>query len=249
MNYINIDNIEWKKIKYLRKGETLDYEYELILNEPLASWDVYDYWEKERIHKMQKVLKHNDIFFDIGTEQGWCNLVYAQIVGPENMFLIEPTKEFWPNIYQLWHKNFDKRPMGTYHGLIGDKTTDKRERKELISWPNNSRDAIIDRNKYTYLHEKHKDTNEITLDELIKRSGIIPDVLNIDVEGAELLVFKGAIEFLTNHNPHIFVSIHDDLGTENYHTTPAMTVKFLEDLGYKGEFLAENHESHWYFKR
>lgn len=249
MNYIEPKNIEWKSVKYLRQGETFDYDYELILNEPLASWDVYDYWEKERVYKMQEVLKNGDKFYDIGTEQGWCNLVYAKIVGPENMFLIEPTQEFWGNIYQLWYKNFNKHPLGTYNGLIGNKTTEERKGKDLTVWPVDSKEVIIDRNKYTYIHENQSSVKQIKLDDLIKESKIKPDVLNIDVEGAELLVFKGAEKFLKENNPHIFVSLHDDLGIENYHTTPIQTINYLESLGYKGEFLASNHEDHWYFKK
>ncbi len=249
MNFIERDNIEWKTVPYLRKGESFEYEYSLVLNEPLASWDVWDYWEKERIHSMQKNLKHGDIFFDIGTESGWCNLVYADIVGPESMFLIEPTPEFWANIHALWHKRFSVNPLGCYSGLISDSTTDARKGNELNSWGEKHLNPIIDRNKYVYVHSNTENIPMIKLDDLIKETNIIPNVLNIDVEGAEILVFKGATNLLLNHNAKIFVSIHDDLGIRDYNTNPEQTIEFLESFGYRGEFLAKNHEAHWLFTK
>lgn len=247
--FIERDDISWKTVPYLRKGETFNYEYNLILNEPLANWDVWDYWEKERIHSMQKNLKHGEIFFDIGTESGWCNLVYADIVGPENMVLIEPTPEFWPNIHALWYKRFNEDPLACYSGLISDVTTDDRKGSSLNAWGQNYLGPIIDRNKYVYVHENPESIPMIRLDDLVKEIGIIPNVLNIDVEGAEILVFKGATELLSNHDLKIFVSIHDDLGIRDYNTSPEQTIEFLKSFGYRGEFLAKNHEAHWFFSK
>lgn len=243
------NEIKSKIVKYLRKGESLDYHFEFTLNEPLASWDVYDYWERQRVYSMMRELKKGDVFFDIGTEQGWCNLAYGQIVGPENMVLIEPTPEFWGNIHYLWHENFDVEPLGFYDGLFSDKTTEKRTAKQFNKWAEQSTGAIIDRNKYIYIHENTDNVPEITLDDYVKKTGIVPDVLNIDVEGAELLVLKGAENTLKNNNLKIYVSIHDDLGERDYNTKPEDTINYLESLGYKGKHLETNHEAHWYFKK
>ena len=237
-----------KVVKYIRKGESFDYHYELILNEPLASWDVYDYWEKERVLSMEKELVKGDIFFDIGTEQGWCNLVYAEIVGPENMVLIEPTPEFWGNINFLWRRNFEKQPFGFYDGLFSNKTTDKRTAKQFNKWPEQSTGDLIDKNKYVYIHENTENIPEIKLDDYVDKTKIVPTVLNIDVEGAELLVLKGAEKTLKEHKPKIYVSLHADLGERDYGFTVDDTIEYLKGLGYEGKHLATNHEAHWYFK-
>ena len=82
---------EFKKVNYLRKGESLDYEFSLMLPVPLADWDVFDYWERERVESMRDNLIEEDILFDVGAEHGWMSVVFA---GFCNIFLIEPTKEF-----------------------------------------------------------------------------------------------------------------------------------------------------------
>lgn len=50
------------------------------------------------------------------------------------------------------------------------------------------------------------------LDEIYpKRDGTIPDVLKIDVEGAELQVLRGGEKFLKNHKPDLILELHESL--------------------------------------
>ena len=249
MKFIERNDIEWKEVGYLRQGETFNYDYTLTLNEPLASWDVWDYWERERIESMKQHLNKGDILFDIGTESGWCNLVYAEIVGPENMVLIEPTPEFWSNIHALWYKRFNVDPLGCYAGLMSYITTDTRKGNDLNKWGKEYLGPIIDRNKYVYIHNNTEQIPTIKLDDFVSETGIVPNAITMDVEGAEFLVLKGAEETLKNNNLKIFISIHLDLGLRDYGVTAEDTIKYLNSLGYFGEFLADNHEQHWYFKK
>lgn len=254
MNYIKPEDVQWRKVKIIKDNlsaapEHTFYHYEFELPEPLASWDVFDYWERERFESMQKHLKKGDVLFDIGTEQGWCNLIYAQFVGAENMVLIEPTQEFWPNIAATWHKNFgiDEKsmPKAFYDGLFSDKTNDKR--KHFTGWPSATTGNLIDRNKYQYIHDNDEQVPEIKLDDYVERTGIVPDALTMDTEGSELLILKGAENTLKKHHPKLFVSIHPDLGERDYGVKREDTIAYLESLGYKGEHLATDHEEHWYF--
>lgn len=252
MNFIKPENIEWKKVKILKsstegpvKNHKFEYEFELPV--PLADWDVWDYWEKERFHSMRDNLSKGEILFDIGTEQGWCNLIYADFVGPENMVLIEPTKEFWPNIKQIWYKNYSVAPKGFYTGLMSNKTTDGDLLVDYKEWPSASQGDQIDKNKYQYIHSNEDSVPEITLDDYVKRSGIVPDALTMDVEGAELLILKGAEKTLRNHKPKVWISVHPDLGLRDYGVESTETIDFMKNIGYKAEYLATDHEEHWFF--
>jgi FkbM family methyltransferase len=197
---------------------------------------------------MEQHLQKGDVLFDVGTEQGWCNLAYAQIVGAENMVLIEPTVEFWPNIKALWEKNFSVKPKAFLNALCSDKDTGTITKAQTKSWPASASGDLIDRNKYQYIHENSEGIPEITLDTFVQVSGVVPDAVTIDVEGAELLVLKGAEQTLKTHHPKLFVSIHDDLGLRDYGVHPWQTIAYLATLGYQGEYLATDHEAHWYFE-
>lgn len=238
--------VEWKSTGILRIGETRDYQYRFDLPRPLADWDVWDYWERARFESMREHLNQGMVLFDIGTEQGWCNLAYASMVGPQNMVLIEPTPDFWPNIEATWERNYPGiRPLACYDGLLGNKTTDPRT--SFADWPAGSDGPLIDRNKYQYIHEHSDGVSEMTLNDLVERSGIIPDAVTMDVEGAELLVLQGAEQTLRTHHPLVWVSVHPDLGERDYGVVPEQVHGFMDGLGYTRQHLATDHEEHWLY--
>lgn len=51
----------------------------------------------------------------------------------------------------------------------------------------------------------------VSLDEFCSASGAEPDLLKVDVEGAELKVLRGASRLLERHRPRIFLSLHPGL--------------------------------------
>lgn len=58
-------------------------------------------------------------------------------------------------------------------------------------------------------HLYHKTTRQqVSLDDFCQSQKIVPDIIKIDVEGAEYDVIKGATQLLTRHSPIIFLSLH-----------------------------------------
>ena len=112
------------------------------------------------------------------------------------MVLIEPTPEFWSNIHALWYKRFNVDPLGCYAGLMSYITTDTRKGNDLNKWGKEYLGPIIDRNKYVYIHNNTEQIPTIKLDDFVSETGIVPNAITMDVEGAEFLVLKGAEETL-----------------------------------------------------
>lgn len=243
---IKREDIIWELKPYLRIGETTKYEYNVWMNRPLADWDVFDVWEKERTRSMCKHLEKGDILFDIGAEMGWLSVVYGQMVGPSNMVLIEPTPQFWPNIEAIWHKNFDCEPLANYHGLISDVTTDKTV-LEMHEWPEASKEDLIDKLAYTYIHDNPKKIPQITIDEYVKQTGIVPTAMTMDCEGPELMILKGAENTLKKNNVKVWVSEHPDLAERDYGIKQGEIEAYMKTLGYESEYLATDHERHLRF--
>lgn len=243
--FIPRNEVQWREVDYLwADGE--DPEYLLVLPEPLASWDVYQVWERERVHSMAECLTDGMTLFDIGTEQGWCNLAYASMVGADNMVLIEPTPEFWPNIQATWDKNFLEQPRAFYDGLFSFKTTD--ERTNFTNWPACSDGPLIDRNKYQYIHEHSYGVQQLRLDDFVDRTGVVPDALTMDVEGAELLVLQGAESTLAEHHPLLWISVHPDMALRDHGIHPGQIFEYLNGFGYSNHHIHTDHEEHWIFQ-
>ncbi|HEX8639156.1 MAG TPA: FkbM family methyltransferase [Pyrinomonadaceae bacterium] len=78
----------------------------------------------------------------------------------------------------------------------------------------------------------------VSLDEIAAKLNLVPDVMKIDVEGAEMEVFRGGRETLKKARPAIFLSTHSpQLRTD--------CLSFLREIGYKIEsLLPEDADSH-----
>lgn len=234
---------EWRRIGYLvdRLNEQ-SFSYYLNLPEPLASWDVYQYWERQQVESMQEHLKPGMRLFDIGAETGWQSAVYAQIVGGENMTLVEPSQSFWPLIRQIWKHNDLAMPEACVVALAGNKTRDA-----MIDWdwPAISNNGLSTGYRdYRYLHVD--DLPIVTIDALAAAVGS-PDALTVDVEGAELEVLRGAESTLRRAKPLVWVSASPDLSVKNYGTTLEEMIDFVQSCGYKADRISVDHEQHHLF--
>lgn len=252
-NLIPLGKVEWKKVKYLKihadgPAETHPYEYEVVLPEPLASLDIFDYWEKERTHSMRDNLNKGDVLFDIGSENGFQSAIYAKyMVGAENIVLFEPEPSYWVGLRAIWQHNNLPDPKGCFAGFASNKTSaGKRIRK---GWPKESEGQELRKGlTYRYIHENRTDTPEITIDEYVKRTGIVPDAITADCEGAEAFIVSGGRETLKKYHPKVWLSLHSDLSLRDGYGDVQQIHDMMKEFGYPdGEYLGTNHEAHWYW--
>lgn len=239
---------EWRSIPILQRPDE-SWEYTFSLPRPLADWDVFAYWERERFHSMRDHLTPRDILYDVGTEHGWCNLLYADYVGPQNMVLIEPSAKFWPNIQETWRRNYpDTDPLYCYHGLIGAETDDERDLPTEMVWPDCSDGPLVGANAYTYLFDNPLRVPTITLDDLVERSGVVPTAVTMDIEGAEVQALRGAVALLSTHRPKWWISVHPDLAQRDFSDDVEELFDTMERHRYTRQHLATDHEQHYYFQ-
>lgn len=72
-----------------------------------------------------------------------------------------------------------------------------------------------------------------------------PVLIKCDVEGAELLVLRGAESFLRRAAPVLLISVHPPVLPAYGHCTTDIEA-FLKRLGYEIRVLAIDHEEHWW---
>lgn len=233
----------------------------------VADWDggtgdpvIPSGWEYRRLQSMQENLRWGDVMFDVGTEHAWLAAVIArEFIGPANIVLMEPSPEFWPNIFLTWRHNGFPDPLACWAGFVGAETSDGWRPTDASMpgplWPPTSYGHETGAMAYRSLEHNHAGIPTITIDDMALMVGASPVALNIDVEGAEFLVLQGAENWLGTYHPnaHVWVSIHPDL-MENFGHTPEMIMDYMDSFSERSgqarwahEFLDTDHEQHHHF--
>ena len=89
----------------------------------------------------------------------------------------------------------------------------------------------------TYSDFKTQLVSTLTIDSFMARADTkVPDIIKIDVEGAELLVLKGGKAFFSKHRPVIFMEVHNILMMYYIHD-------FLLKHGYSIRVLDEDNST------
>lgn len=235
----------------------INQRYRVRMPDWLAAWDAWSEWERKRFEHMEARLKKGDILFDVGSESGGISCVYAQFVGGENMVLFEGTPEFWPNLMEMWNENGLPDPKACVNALVSDKV----QRAELFPlwsgtervgdqpWPPSAYGGEMTKARsYRYIHEHAHSTPQITIDDFVALSKIVPAAMTIDVEGAEMKVLKGAERTLLMHKPLVWVSVHPDLMLRDYKSAIGELHGFMDSLGYTENYINTDHEVHMFYE-
>lgn len=246
------------------KKALVNGRWQIWLPNSIADWDAVSGdpvarrgWEYERFESFRRHLRWDDSFFDVGAEHGWISAIIArEFVNPEAMVLFEPSPEFWGNIRRTWvHNNIDP-PLACFQGFVADHSsmvTSFVNADAFDHWPTCADLNAPEVGGMAYRSlANSSDIPSITLDDFTDVTLYSPSAINIDVEGAELMVLRGAVGLLTNGTGHllrnVWVSIHPDL-MENFGHTPEQLREFMSDAGWMGRHLGTDHEEHWHFER
>ena len=74
--------------------------------------------------------------------------------------------------------------------------------------------------------------NSVKLEEFFKNKGIVPDVIKVDVEGAEMNVLIGMRQTLRNYKPILFLEIHPS-NLCYFNTSTSAILSLLTENGYR----------------
>lgn len=106
-------------------------------------------------------------------------------------------------------------------------------------WNENS--EVKTKNKYDQgnsVGEGKATVEAVTLDKFSEKHKL-PDIIKIDVEGAEFQVLEGAEKVLQNHKPTLFIEIHRGEKLRSFGHSEDQIYAFLEDLDYEESFRLE----------
>ena len=165
-------------------------------------------------------LRPGQIMFDIGANVGFFTLLGAKHVGPAGRVVaVEPLAR---NVDYL------KR-----HCKINDYSNILIVPKAVSDFSGTARFSE-EGESTSRLSESGNSVVEVTtLDDLAKDLRVRPDLIKVDVEGAEIGLLRGGLRLLAEARPVIYMAVHSaDLFDELLHLAPT--------IGYKIDKLAGN---------
>lgn len=145
-------------------------------------------WEPAEQDAMRRVVARADVALDIGANIGVHSVLLSALVGPEGrLFIFEPNPDLVPALHRT------ARGLGNA-SVLTHALSDQTGRRTLFISPDAMKTSLADWTDRSVDGDARRGTCEQRrLDDLVAAGAIPqPDFIKCDVEGAELLVFRGA---------------------------------------------------------
>ncbi len=220
------------KIKYLRKGDIgeLLYKYEFLVERRKS-------FEYRTLELFSSMVQPGNVVLDIGANTGLYSIFLSRFIGQHGkIFAFEPDAETFQTLSDNLKINSCNN-VTTFNLALSD----KESIIEMVSESTN--DAHLKTgDAFKYIKEVSSNGNSgdktmkaLRLDDIMEiRNGARIDYLKVDVEGAELLVFKGAVETLKKFKPTIIFELNGQL-TRRFNYRPIEVLLLLNEIGYELE--------------
>ena len=175
---------------------------------------LYGTWEPNVTAAVTNTVKAGMTVIDIGAHIGYYSLLFAKCVGPTgSVFSFEPV----PENFALLHKNIQLNELSQVQTFPQAIFSGKKEISIAVpdESPNSGEGSVVHHHgARQYL------VPAITLDSFCVPSGVRPDILKMDVEGAEYDVLLGAQETISRCRPKLLIELHHSDGDVAAHLVP-----------------------------
>ena len=168
----------------------------------------YENWggaHNNGFHKFVHLAKDKKCVFDIGAHIGLCSLPISRVLAKDGVcYAFEPAYENLKYLKLHLKLNHIKNVIIVPY-LVGDRCS---EAVDFFCDEKCSGMNSICHRKSTEGAFKQIKTKQLTLDNFVRETNSIPQVIKIDVEGAEINVLSGAKKTLKKYHPEIILSVH-----------------------------------------
>ena len=167
-------------------------------------------WEPMTWHELEQHVPAGGTFVDVGAHIGWYSLKAAKAVGPKGRVIaVEPNHE------TLLRLRDNIRASGASAVIVVAPVacSDSETTLKFYAAPraNTGESSLSSRNASQQgAVAASYQVRARRLDDIVREAGVTRvDAVKIDVEGAELLVLKGAVETLARYRPVVAVELVD----------------------------------------
>lgn len=222
----NIEQFPFQKIIIPKNGCHLNMPKDMMW-----AFEGGDYYEKNVIYFLDKIINlyEQPIFIDIGANYGYYSIKYS--ADCSKIFAFEPVQ----NTFKVLSENIEINKIKNITTFMNGLSNVKEQRK--INLYNASGNNSIYERDIPEGHPLKKTGVEtiqlLVLDDLINNNQVEkPNIIKIDVEGAELNVLLGAKQVISKYRPTVLLEYSEDTSRDAGYSKDSL-LKSLELVNYK----------------
>lgn len=197
------------------------------------------YWlgltEPDVARAMAAIVLPGEVVYDVGAEVGYFSVMAATISRSGPVYAFEPNPANLAILEQtaLLNKDLDLR-------IVPKAVGDTRQSTSFLTFAN--KPGVANASLLGRLAEVHSDDlgDTITVDmvdlDSFSEEATEPDVIKIDVEGAEALVLRGMRRLLTMKRPKLIIEIHNESAQHE-------AMDCLAKLGYRIHSIGRTYQA------
>jgi len=179
-----------------------DHEPNLKINSCnyiVAPWWETNFWEPSVQLALRDLIKPGSIIFDVGANLAGLSILMSRLTGPKGIVC---AFEASPRIIELTHGNIIASGCNNiqlYHNAIFSESG-----KDLMIYAGGHlNDSIY--NQGEFKNNLGKMVKTMSLDDFVNHTGLIPDVIKMDIEGAEFDALQGMQTKVLISKPHLIL--------------------------------------------
>jgi FkbM family methyltransferase len=188
---------------------------------------VYGTWEPKVVRIVTDTVKLGMTAIDVGAHIGYYSLLFAKCVGPSGrVFSFEPL----PGNFALLQKNIWINNLQNVQ--LRNEAIFSRTQEITINTPDeqpNPGGGSI----YGAVGHTQYCVKAVTLDDFCEGLALRPDILKMDIEGAEYEALLGARRIISQHRPKLLIELHHFDGDVGALPVP----KLLMEWGYQIQWI------------
>lgn len=183
-------------------------------------------YEPEETRLMDLLAAKASCILDVGANIGWYTVRFAKRLPEAHVYAFEPL----PTSHAYLQRNVAANGVGERVTTFNYGLSDSNGVVEFFISPENCTNASM-LNVAAAQDAKPLTCPTLTLDQWVANQKVSPDFIKCDVEGAELLVFRGGHTTLSTLRPVVFAELLRKWSHPfGYH--PNDMIAFFADLGY-----------------
>lgn len=176
-------------------------KYEFIVENDIPFWFNIDKWEQYSFNILDKILKPDSIFIDLGAWNGVLSMYASKIA--KTVYAFEPDYVAFNNLQTniTLNKLTNIVCSNKAIGKCGIWNLYVRSFGDSVS-------SLIDRNMPNYKANQVVKVKTIKLSSYLLKNNIEPTLIKMDIEGGEIYVIEEMSQYIRKYTPTMLISFH-----------------------------------------